>query len=133
MPSGSFHHCARQVRDSQRKIYGRRSALMSCIRLFCDGSGSKYTGMKTHLDNRFGFYSIEPPEPERLLAVLNVLEITRNQILEARRAFDILRIRQKQRGIPVPRRRDIEALQARIHAIKQAADMLPPPTDNRSE
>lgn len=93
----SFNWYARRVRDPERDIWQRWSALHSCLchvaifrGTFSAQHGAWVDAWQIRRDN--------PPTPAQLLAALTAIEVKRNQYLERRRAFERRRVREKMRG-----------------------------------
>lgn len=80
-------------------------------------TGTSYNAILNLLDARFGVIHAPIPEEDGLIAAIDALEISRNRILEIRRRFATMRLRQKMRGIRSARRRDVEAMQEQCRTV----------------
>lgn len=124
--SGSFNNHARRVRNANLPLPIRAVALRSCISkcswVVC---GAPYSRSLKHLGIMVGADLQKSANEKQLLAVLNKIEITRNQILALESGFERRRIRQKMRGRRTPKLAEIVALQEATEAIRRKENMIP--------
>ena len=94
----SFSHAARQVRDPQRGIWLRLSALRGCVASFCWMTGLRYRAalVETGLDPESVRRAV--PTEAFLLGTLEALEIERARYMERLRDFERTRIAAKANG-----------------------------------
>ena len=94
----SFPYAARQVRDPERSIWLRLSALRGCVASFCWLTGLKYraTLVEMGLDPESVRGSI--PTETFLLETLDALEAERTRYMERLREFERTRIAAKAKG-----------------------------------